>query len=166
MVRHQQEYLGLEPRRVTVGQSPGGTAGDEGKAVSVAVPKGLPPKEVERYDSALASFKRGNYEEAMGAFRAFLKSYPKSDRADNAHFWIGECHMALKQYEQAILAYQEVIKRYPNGNKVPNALLRQAIAFLEIKDETSTRLLLNRVIKDYPNSNEARIAKATLDNLK
>ena len=126
-----------------------------------------PPEQDETtlYDGGMAVFKAGRYEEAMDAFNSLLKKYPKSDRADNAQFWIGECYMALKQYEQAILAYQKVIKTYPKGNKVPNALLRQAIAFLEINDKTSSRLLLKKIIKQYPRSSEAKIAQQKLKTL-
>mgnify|MGYP001050761673 CR=1 FL=1 len=123
-------------------------------------------KETESYDKSIALYRDGKYEEAIEGFKTFLKTYPKSDRADNAHFWIGESHMAVKQYEQAILAYQEVIKKYPKGNKVPSALLRQAFAFLEIKDQTSAKLLLNRVVKNYPGSSEAKIAQNKLATLK
>jgi tol-pal system protein YbgF len=166
MVKHQHKYLGLEPLVLKDRQSPSDSVTTEEKVDLTPDPKEPQSKELEQYNAALASFKNGNYEKAMGGFRMFLERYTKSDRADNAHFWIGECHMALKQYEQAILAYQEVIKKYPKGNKVPNAMLRQAMAFLEIKDRTSTRLLLNRVIKKYPHSNEAKIAKSTLENLR
>ena len=104
-----------------------------------------------------------------------MKSYPNSDRGDNAQFWIGECYMALKQYEQAILAYDKVVKNYPKGNKVANAMLREAMAFLELKDQksglpkpdkTSATLLLKMIIKNYPNSSEADIAKKKLDTIK
>jgi tol-pal system protein YbgF len=123
-------------------------------------------KETELYDKSIALYRDGKYEEAIDGFKTFLKTFPKSDRADNAHFWIGESYMAVKQYEQAILAYQEVIKNYPKGNKVPGALLRQAFAFLEIKDQTSAKLLLNRVVKNYPSSSEAKIAQNKLATLK
>ncbi|MBW1998137.1 MAG: tol-pal system protein YbgF [Deltaproteobacteria bacterium] len=122
--------------------------------------------ELELYDASMASYKKGRYEEAMMGFREFLKKYPASDLADNAHFWIGESLMALKQYEKAILAYQDVIKKYPRGNKVPNAMLRQAMAFLEIKDRISAKLLLKKIIKKYPRSNEAKIAQVKLRQLK
>lgn len=121
--------------------------------------------EQEGYERALAAFKEGKYEQAVTLFNAFLTKHPNSDLSDNAQFWIGECHMSLKQYEQAILAYQEVIKKHPKGNKVPNALLRQAVAFAEIKDTTSAKLLLKKVIKEYPNSSEAQIAKSKLNAL-
>jgi tol-pal system protein YbgF len=129
-------------------------------------PEAPKDKEVEQYDKALASFKEGKLEEAIGALRSFLKTYPKSSRADNAYFWIGESYMGLKQYEQAILAFQDVIKKYPKGNKVANALLRQAQAFLEIKDKTSAELLYKKVIKNYPGTNEAKIAQKKLQTMR
>lgn len=168
-VKAQQEYLGLES---SVPKDKGGEgkalpeqgqAGQTQPAVTEAPPKS---SETDLYDGALASFKTGKYEDATLAFKDFLKKYPKSTRADNAQFWVGECYMALKQYEQAILAYQEVIKKYPKGNKVSNAMLRQAVAFLEINDKTSSRLLLRKIIKDYPNSSEAKIAARKLETIK
>ena len=123
-------------------------------------------KELELYDMSLASFREGKYEEATEGFKALLERYPKSDRADNAQFWIGECYLALRQYEQAILAYQRVIEKHPEGNKVPSAMLRQAMAFLEIEDKTSTRLLLKKIINKYPESSEAEIAQKKLEALK
>jgi tol-pal system protein YbgF len=120
--------------------------------------------ELELYDDALATFRKEGFQQAMDGFRQFLKEFPKSDRADNAQFWIGECFKAQKEYDKAILAYQQVIENYPKGNKVPAAMLRQAITFLEIKEEKSYRLLLKKVIKEYPDSDEAKIAKAKLRN--
>jgi tol-pal system protein YbgF len=170
LVNRQQEYLGLEPLTPKPEElqkpekepaeeevlSPGQRAVLNEEAAST---------ELGLYDKSLAAYRVGKYEEAMDGFKTFLEQYPKSDRADNAHFWIGESYMALKQYEQAILAYQNVIKKYPKGNKVPNAMLRQAMAFLEINDKTSSRLLLKKIIKSYPKSSEAGIAKNKLKNL-
>ena len=167
-VRHQQEYLGLEPVEVkkdqeqeAKGVEPKVT--EEGPKVVEKVPKS---NELELYETSLSFFRDGKFEQAMDGFKDFLKEYPKSDRADNAQFWIGECYMSLRQYEQAILAYQEVIKKFPKGNKVPNAMLRQAVAFLEIKDKTSSRLLLKKIIKQFPKSSEAKIAQTKLNSIK
>jgi tol-pal system protein YbgF len=168
LVTRQQEHLGLKtpgPKDVQ-GQvrTPSGRAGTPPKRpVITEEPRS---EELNLYDTSMAAFREGKYEDAMEGFEALLKKYPTSDRADNAQFWIGECYMGIKQYEKAILAYQEVIKKYPKGNKVPSAMLRQAIAFLEIKDETSTRLLLKKIINKYPDSSEAEIAKRKLETLK
>ena len=185
LVAHQQEYLGLEPppglleekaEGVPVpgqgetapvpgqGETAPGPRVEEKKAEApIEEQKGA---DIQAYDRALALYREGKFEEAIEGFQAFLRDYPKSDRADNAQFWVGECYMNLKQYEKAILAYQEVIKKYPQGNKVPNALLRQAMAFLEIKDNTSSKLLLRKIIKNYPRSSEAEIARRKLATLK
>jgi tol-pal system protein YbgF len=167
LVRQNQQYLGLEsvtPKK----EQEKAAAGETGAGLKP--PPGVveEPKsgETDLYDGSLVLFQQGKYEQAMEGFKKFLTMYPKSDRADNAQFWIGECFMAMKQYEQAILAYQEVIKKYPNGNKVPNAMLRQSTAFLEINDKISTRLLLRKIIEKYPQSNEAKIARKKLETLK
>jgi tol-pal system protein YbgF len=164
-VEQQQRYLNLPPVQQKPGQAveTPPVVKPETPPTAAVEPKS---KETELYDKSIALYRDGKYEEAVEGFRTFLKTFPKSDRADNAHFWIGESYMALKQYEQAILAYQEVIKNYPKGNKVPSALLRQGFAFLEIKDQTSAKLLLNRVVKNHPNSSEAKIAQKKLETLK
>ena len=168
MVKRQQEYLGLELSVVREDLEQEKDAVDkEGTDVEqAAITEKKKSGELELYDISLASYREEKFEEAMDGFKDFLNKYPKSDYADNAQFWIGECYMSLKQHEEAILAYQEVIKKYPKGNKVPSALLRQAAAFLEIKDKTSSRLLLKKIIKKYPGSSEAEIARKKLKTLK
>lgn len=167
-VRQLEAYLGLEPSGAPRGQShEQGPAAGQGPGGQPQTPgeKVLSP-EKRLYDLNLAIFQEGNYEEALDGFRNFLKKYPKSDLADNAQFWIGECYTALGEYERAILAYQEVIKKHPKGNKAPGAMLRQALAFNEINDKKSSRLLLKKIVKKYPNSSEAKIAKAKLKTIK
>jgi tol-pal system protein YbgF len=166
-VKYHGEYLGFKSQAPREGSEPKMPPGKKEADIPRDLEKKMDSKtkDVDLYDASLASFKEGKYEVAMDSLREFLKKYPNSDRADNAWFWIGECHMGLKQWDQAILAFQEVIKKYPKGNKVPNALLRQAVAFLEIHDKTSSKLLLQKIVKSYPDSNEARIAKEKLKTL-
>lgn len=183
MVEQQQRYLGLESLAPpeTPEAAPSAPVIEEPAAKPVpapvqppAVAKPVPApvqppavtKETELYENSLALFRNGKHEEAIAGFREFLRAHPKSDLAENAHFWVGESHFALRQYEQAILAYQEVIKNYPKGSKVANATLRQGMAFLEINDKTSARLLLDKVTKNYPNTSEAKIAQQKLTTLK
>jgi tol-pal system protein YbgF len=162
IVQRQQEHLELEPMAAAKDQEPEKEATDQQSAEVVEKPKS---KELELYDNSLTSFKEEEFQQAMDGFHQFLREYPKSDRADNAQFWIGECFMVQKEYEKAILEYQKVIKNYPRGNKVPIAMLRQAGAFMEIKEETSYKLLLKKIVKKYPDSDEAKIAKAKLKKI-
>jgi tol-pal system protein YbgF len=163
-----QEYLklesGVEIKEKDPAQAPAAETTAPVKPARPARPEAT--SEEDLYNMTLATYKEGRYEEAIAGFKGFIAGHPKSDLSDNAQFWVGECHMALKEYEQAILAFQEVIKRYPKGNKVPNAMLRQALAFYEIKDKTSSRLLLKKIIKEFPGTSEAKIAKAKLKTIK
>jgi len=168
VVKKLHEYLRLEPSKILTKQDQ--KIGPTQTRVPIQPPQEKEEKlvsdEKNLYEQTLTKYREEKYEEAALGFKDFLKEYPKSDLADNAQFWIGECYMAMKQYEQAILAYQEVIKKYPKGNKVPNAMLRQALAFYEIKDKISSKLLLKKIIKKYPKSSEAKIAKIKLKTFK
>lgn len=170
MVEHQHRYLGLESLIPARPEETAPTAPEREASVARPSPAPVQPpavaKETELYENSLALFRNGRHEEAIAGFRGFLRTHPKSDQAENAHFWIGESYYALRQYEQAILAYQEVIKNYPKGSKAANATLRQGMAFLEINDKTSAKLLLDRVTKNYPNTNEAKIAQQKLATLR
>jgi tol-pal system protein YbgF len=114
------------------------------------------------YEKTLEHYWDGRYGEAIAGFKKFLTLYPTSDLADNAYFWIGECHRASEEYEEAILAYQKVINDYPKGNKVPSAMLHQALAFERIDDKTTAQLVYKKLVKEYPQSKEAGIAKKRL----
>jgi tol-pal system protein YbgF len=167
IVLRQQERLELEPMAAAKDQEPEKEPTDQNETdqQSAEVVEQPKSKELELYDNSLTSFKKEEFQQAMDGFQQFLREYPKSDRADNAQFWIGECFMVQKEYEKAILEYQKVIKNYPQGNKVPIAMLRQAGAFMGIKEETSYKLLLKKIVKKYPDSDEAKIAKAKLKKL-
>jgi tol-pal system protein YbgF len=118
--------------------------------------------ESELYDRALAYHRDDRHQEAMADFNTFLTLYPKSDLADNAQFWIGECYKAQGKHEEAILAYQKVIDKYPEGNKVPAAMLNQGFSFEKIDDKTTAELILKRLVKNYPKTKEAEIAQKRL----
>ena len=128
------------------------------------VPKELAEDEI--YRLAKQAFDQGNSDAARNKFKKLIESYPKSDRADNAQFWIGEIYYREKWYEKAILEYQKVIENYPKGNKVPASLLKQGFSFLNLGDKANSRLILQELIKKYPKTNEAKIAKDKLKSLK
>ena len=122
--------------------------------------------EDEIYRLAKQAFDQGDSDAARKKFQELIEKYPKSERADNAQFWIGEIYYREKWYEKAILEYQKVIENYPKGNKVPASLLKQGLAFLNLGDKTNSRLILEELIKKHPKSNEAKIARDKVKSLK
>ena len=135
---------------------------EEPQAEEGGLKGGAPRTEPVLYEKTLEYYWDGRYDEAIAGFNKFLALYPKSDLADNAYFWIGECHRALEKYEEAILAYQKVINDYPKGNKVPSAMLHQALAFEKIDDKTTATLVYKKLLRDFPKTREAEIAKKRL----
>ncbi|UCD81413.1 MAG: tol-pal system protein YbgF [Desulfobacterales bacterium] len=121
--------------------------------------------EEEIYRQAKQAFDQGDSDTARNQFRELIERYPKSERADNAQFWIGEIYYREKWYEKAILEYQKVIENYPKGNKVPASLLKQGFAFLNLGDKANSRIILQELIKKYPQTNEAKIAADKLKDL-
>jgi len=154
-----EQYLNLE--------SSVPSAASESQAVKT-VPAEQVKKELsedEIYRQAKLAFDQGDSETARNLFQDLIKRYPKSERADNAQFWIGEIYYREKWYEKAILEYQKVIENYPKGNKVPASLLKQGFAFLNLGDKTNSRIILQELIKKYPQTNEAKVAQEKLKNL-
>ncbi|MFZ1985812.1 MAG: tol-pal system protein YbgF [Desulfatitalea sp.] len=119
----------------------------------------------QMYAAAKQAFDGGQMEKARQGFQQMLKTYPKSEDADNAQFWIGETYFNEKWYEKAILEYQAVIEKFPKGNKASAAMLKQGYAFIKLNDKANARLILKEIEKKYPKSNEAKIAAEKLKEL-
>ena len=131
--------------------------------VSPPSPDEEPQEDMEgAYQKAYDTFKNGDYPGALQLFEGFLRTYPKSEYADNARYWIGESYYKQGDYERAILEYEKVLQHYPKGDKVPAALLKQGFAFLNLGDNVDAKLLFQKVITDYPQSPQAEIASRKL----
>ncbi|WP_319526345.1 tol-pal system protein YbgF [uncultured Desulfosarcina sp.] len=124
-----------------------------------------PASDQALYLEAKRAFDDGRLEASRKGFEQLITTYPASQQADNAQFWIGETYYREKWYEKAILEYQKVIEKYPSGNKIPAALLKQGLAFVKIGETNNARLVLKELIDKYPSTNEAAIAKQKLEAL-
>ena len=117
------------------------------------------------YEIAWRALEKKDYRVAIGRFKEFLQKHPKSKLANNAQYWIGESHYALREFDQAILEFDAVRSRYPQGDKVPAALLKQGFAFAELGEKVNARLILQEVVEKYAQSPEAVQAKQKLKSL-
>ena len=129
--------------------------------------------EIRAYEEAFRLYRAGEYGAAIDRFRGFLQTHASSDYADNAQFWLAECHFKLGDHEQAVLAFQEVVLKYPEGNKVPDALYRQGIALLEIGKATgdearyrpAAQQIFERLVTKHPDSERVPEARRQLEKL-
>ncbi|BCS97341.1 tol-pal system protein YbgF [Desulfoluna limicola] len=120
------------------------------------------PTAKSTYMDAKKAFDAGKMDEAKTGFASVVETFPTSDSADNAQFWIGEIYYREKWYQKAILEYQKVIENYPNGNKVPAAYLKQGLAFETLGETENAHLILGELLRKYPDTAEASIARKKL----
>ena len=132
-------------------------------AVSPATRSGLLPTRL--WTTAWADYTSGSYPRAIENFRRYLAEFPKYDRADDAQFYIGESHMALKQTREAVAAYTSVVQSYPSGDVVPDAYYRLGEAQRALGEIEAARASWETVAKKYPDSNGGILASQRLQGL-
>lgn len=103
-----------------------------------------------------------NYLPAAALFIEFMKNHPKDDLADNAAYWLGECHYSLGEYKQAISVFKDLIAAYPKSEKVPDAILKTGYSYLSLEDSNRAHHYLKQVLKKYPFSLAAEKAQEKL----
>jgi tol-pal system protein YbgF len=117
------------------------------------------------YREAMGLMGQRNCSQAVPKLRDFIRKNPKSDLADNAQYWIGNCYYNQSDYNRAIIELNEVLLKYPKADKVPAALLMLANAFADSGDKIDARLILQKLISDHPKSEEAERGRQKLQAL-
>ena len=115
------------------------------------------------FAAAYGDYSRGNYDLALSEFRQYVETYPTSEMADNAQYWIGECFYGKKQFNEAIAEFDKVVLLFPKGDKVPGARFKKAMALLDLGQTEAGRAELLAITKAYPRSNEAVLARQQLE---
>jgi len=116
------------------------------------------------YRAAVELVKAGKHDVAIAALRAFVRTYPRHDYADNAQYWLGEAFYAQKDYARALTEFRAVIEVYPRGNKVPDALLKVGYCYLATGQGEKARAVLDQVVILYPKSEPAALAAKRLES--
>src|SRR5215210_8557491 len=111
------------------------------------------------FAAAYGDYSRGNYDLAISEFRQYVETYPTSEMADNAQYWIGEALLAKKQINEAIGEFDKVVTVFSKGDKVPAARYKKGLALIEIGQPDAGKAELAALIKLYPRSNEAQLAR-------
>jgi tol-pal system protein YbgF len=117
------------------------------------------------YQTAYNDYLRGNYDLAILGFRQYLESFPDTDLADNATYWIGENYYRQRKFTEAVREFDNLLTRYPNSDKQASALLRKGYAYLETGEQAKGVVQLQHVIRRFPQSDEANLARQQLTSL-
>jgi tol-pal system protein YbgF len=166
--RQRQLYLDLDARiqaLETALQSRGAQNVLEGGTLSpgqLPLPSG---SDRDNYQVAFELLKEQRYEPAAMAFEQFLVSFPDSELADNAQYWLAESHYVTKKFAQALGEFEIVIEKFPRSRKVPDALLKMGYCSYELKRWNAARASLKRVQAEYPETTASRLAGQRLQRM-
>ena len=133
-------------------------------AVPTAPPGSAPLISPQRmYDNAYSDYTGGQYDIAIQGFNAFISSFPRSDKADDAQLNIGNALYAAGKYREAVDAYQKVISNYPQSDVLAIAWYKMGITYQELKQADLARKAFETVVQKYPTAYEAILAKQRLE---
>jgi len=145
-------------------------AGEPGAAPATAAPVATTPpgsapfiSPQRMYDNAYSDYTGGQYDIAIQGFNAYIASFPKSDKADDAQLNIGNAYYAAGKYREASDGFQKVISNYPNSDSVPAAYYKLGLAYTDLKQPDLARRAFETLAQKYPAAPEAILAKQRLD---
>jgi tol-pal system protein YbgF len=137
-----------------------------------APPAGTPPtassvglSPTRMLDTAKADYFAGQYSLAISGFESLIRTFPRSEAASEAQFYIGESQFAQNKWMEAVTAYGLVLQNYGTSTKMHETLYKIGLAHEQLGQLDSARLSWEQAITSYPDSDGARLAKLGLDRL-
>jgi len=134
-----------------------------------AIPAGAPASAgvspQRMYDTAWADYTNGQWALSIQGFEAYLETFPRSELADDAQFYIGQTHYAEGAFEDAVAAFEQVLLNHPDGDIVPEASYKRGLALDRLGETDRARQAFELVVKNYPDSTMATLAQQALDRL-
>jgi len=143
---------------------PGATSGVAPTAAPPPSPVGVSPQKL--LDTAQADYSAGQYDLAIIGFNDYIRSFPKSDKADDAQVSICNAYIQDKKYDKAAEACDLAIRNYPTGDKIAEAYYRKGLALSNLKDINGARDAFERAVKMDPDGAVGGLAKQGLERLK
>ncbi len=141
--------------------SPGATV----PAPVPAMPAGTGTTPKRLYDTAYADYTAGQWTLAVQGFETYLKTYPKSELADDAQYYVGESFSGDSKFREAVAAYERVIRDYPQSDILPDAWYKVGITYERLGAPDRARQAYETAVKNVPETDAGRLAKQRLDGL-
>jgi tol-pal system protein YbgF len=166
---HQTQEALEEARKARLAATQGGGATPASQASGDDPTAGLPPEasaseEVTSYRAAYDAWRANEHQQCIDRFGRFLQSFPTSQYADDAYFWLADCYFKQGDLTRAILGFDDVVTRYPRSERASEALYRQGEALLKKGPSygKAAEKAFDRVVKEYPSSHRAEDARQQL----
>ncbi|HYM21587.1 MAG TPA: tetratricopeptide repeat protein [Vicinamibacterales bacterium] len=118
------------------------------------------------WDGAYADYTAGNYDLAILGFNSYIKSFPKSEKADDAQVYICRAQLQKGDNQLAVDACDVAIRTYPAGDSLPDAYYYKGLALKNLKNLSGARDAWEELVRRFPDGNDATLARQGLENLR
>jgi tol-pal system protein YbgF len=118
------------------------------------------------FELAREQLTRGSYPAARDAFGQLLTTYPTSDLAPTAQFFVAEAYAGEGNRSAADSVYRVVLAKHPRSDRAPTAMYKLAQSQRAQGRTAQARRLLEQVVRDYPRSDEATLARDQLRTMR
>ena len=122
--------------------------------------------EKKNFDSALITFRKGDFAAAQNQFLDFIRRHPAGGYESSALFWLGNAQYATRNYKEAMINFYAIVERDPEHMRAAEAMLSVANCQVELKDLRGAKKTLEDLVKNYPQSEASSAAKERLLKLK
>jgi tol-pal system protein YbgF len=159
-----RELITAMPRGGDVPLDP--ATADPAAAAAATPAAGLGTSPQRAFDAAMSDYWGSDFDLAISGFKAYQTTFPKSDRADDAQFYIGQSYYNQGKYTEAADAYNLTIRTYPNSDLLADAYFKMGESYRNLKQVDRARTAYQLVIKQYPESAAAAQAQQRLEEVK
>ena len=117
------------------------------------------------YDTAWGDYTAGNFDLAIEGFNGYVRSFPRSESADNAQYYIGQSYFQRGKLAEAVESFNRVIATYPKSDVLGQAYFQRGMTYERLNQPDRARESYDYVLKTMGDSDAGRLAKQRLDAL-
>ncbi len=117
------------------------------------------------YDLAFSDYTSGRWDLAIQGFESYIRSFPKSDKADDVQVLIGNSYLQAGKNDKAVEAYDQAIRTYPAGDAIPEAYYKKGLALRNLKQLDQACQAFTMAVKNYADTPAGQLARQQLTQL-
>ena len=114
---------------------------------------------------AKGDYDAGQYTLAITGFEQLIRSFPDTEAAIEAQYWIGESLLYLNRNTEAVTAFNLALQKGPRSQYAPSALFKRGVAQEKLGDLANARVSYEQAMKQFPTATEATLAQQRLAKL-
>lgn len=146
----------------TAGGASAGAATDSSTTAPAKTPASTGDENSDYNAAVSLALEKKQYDQAISAFQAFIKQYPKSTYQPNANYWLGQLYYNKGKKDDAAYFYAVVVKNFPKSPKSSDAMYKVGVIMQEKGQVDKAKAVYSQVIKQYPNTDAAKQAQKRL----